>query len=120
MNTELFNDLQEIHVAAWNEKDSEKRKLMLSKIYAEDIKMYDAGFILDGLQAVSDFIGKLISEDPQYNFAAAKAIEPLQNGARLYGHIQTSGGMLNSMDFFLLEEGKVKHLYAFMELDGGV
>jgi len=118
MNIALFNDLQEIHVAAWNEKDREKRDTLLRKIYAEDIKMYDVSFILDGLQAVSDFIGKLIAEDPKYNFAAAKAIEPLQNSARFFGHIQTSGGMLNSMDFFLLEEGKVKHLYAFMQPAG--
>ena len=115
MNTALFEELQEIHVTAWNERDREKRDSLLKKIYAEDIKMYDAGFILDGLKAVSDFIGKLITEDPKYNFSAAKKIDPLQNGARLFGHIQTSGGMLNSMDFFLLEEGKVKHLYAFME-----
>lgn len=118
MNTVFIKELQDIHVAAWNEKDREKRDSLLRRIYAEDIKMYDASFILDGLKAVSDFIGKLIAEDPKYNFSAAKAIEPLQNGARFFGHIQTSGGMLNSMDFFLLEEHKVKHLYAFMEPAG--
>ena len=50
-----------------------------------------------------------------FNFSAAKPIEALQNSARFFGHIRTSGGMLNSMDFFLIENGKVQHLYAFME-----
>lgn len=118
MTTELFAALQEIHVAAWNEKDSEKRDTLLRKIYAEDIKMYDANFIFDGLKGVSDFIGKLIAEDPKFSFAAAKPIEPLQNSARLFGHINTGGGMLNSMDFFIIEDGKVKHLYAFLEPAG--
>lgn len=110
-----FNQLQEIHVLAWNEKDADKRAEMLGQIYADDIKMYDKDFVLDGLKAISDFIGKLISEDPKFNFSAAKPIESLQNSARFYGHIQTNGGLLNSMDFFIVENGKVKHLYAFME-----
>ena len=115
MNQEQFNRMQEIHVLAWNEKDADKRVAMLRKIYADDIKMYDKDFIFDGLQAISDFIGKLISEDPAFQFSAAKPIEALQNGARLFGHIQTSGGWLNSMDFFIAEQGKVKLLYAFLE-----
>lgn len=115
MDIQVFNELQEIHVTAWNEKDVTKRNELLKKIYADDVKMYDKEFILDGLKAVSDFIGKLMAQDPAFNFSAARPIEPLQDSARLFGHIQTSGGMLNSMDFFLLQDGKVKHLYAFME-----
>ncbi|GAA4154930.1 hypothetical protein GCM10022217_12550 [Chryseobacterium ginsenosidimutans] len=111
----LFDQLQEIHVAAWNEKNQKKREELLEKIYADDIKMYDKDLILDGLKAVSDFIGKLITEDASYKFSKAKPIEPLQNGARLFGQIQTGMGMLNSMDFFLTENGKVKYLYAFIE-----
>ena len=118
MDSKLFTELQDIHVTAWNEKDAAKRNELLERIYAADIKMYDKDFILEGLKAVSDFIGKLIVEDPAYHFATAKPIEPLQDSARFYGHINTSGGPLNSMDFFLLEDGKVKHLYAFMEPAG--
>ena len=115
MSVNFFNELQNIHVTAWNEKEEAKRIDLLKKIYADDVKMYDKGFILHSLNDVSDFIGKLHSEDPVFNFAAAKPIDPLQNGARFYGQIQTSQGMLNSMDFFLIENEKVKHLYAFME-----
>jgi hypothetical protein len=116
MSAHFVKDLQEIHVAAWNEKEENKRIDLLRKIYAEDVKMYDKDFILQSLKEVSGFIGKLIAEDPEFHFSAAKPIDPLQNGARFYGHIQTSQGMLNSMDFFLIEDEKVKHLYAFMEL----
>lgn len=106
-------ELQNAHVGAWNEKDAKKRIELLKDIYAEDIKMYDKDFILEGLSAVSDFIGK-ISQDPAFQFASAGPIEGLQDCARLYGTIQTSGALLNSMDFFLFEEDKVKHYYAFM------
>ena len=115
MADQLFSELQEIHVAAWNEKDQSKREELLRMIYSDDIKMYDKDLIFQGLKEVSDFIGKLIAEDPAFSFSAARPIEPLQNSARLFGHIKTSGGMLNSMDFFLIENKKVKHLYAFLE-----
>ena len=115
MDTEQLKQLQDIHVTAWNEKDATKRNELLKKIYTDDVKMYDKDFIFDGLDAVSNFIGQLIATNPAFNFAAAKSIEGLENSARLSGHIQTSGGLLNSMDFFLLKDGKVNHLYAFME-----
>lgn len=115
MDIKVLTELQTTHVAAWNEKDVAKRIALLRQIYAEDIKMCDKEFVLEGLQAVSDFIGSLITGDAAFHFAAAKPIESLQDSARLSGHIKTSGGMLSSMDFFLLEQGKVKHLYAFME-----
>jgi len=34
----LFDQLQEIHVAAWNEKDEKKREELLKKVYADDIR----------------------------------------------------------------------------------
>ena len=77
--------------------------------------MYDKDFIPQGLKSVFGFIGKLIADESANKFAAVKPIESLQNSAIFYGHIKTSGGLINSMDFFLLENGKVKHLYAFME-----
>ena len=115
MDNTFFTELQNTHVAAWNEKDAATRIKLLEKIYKDDIVMYDKDSVFTGLKTISDFIGKLITEDPAYHFAAAKPIEPLQNSARFYGNIQTSGGLLDSMDFFLIENGKVERLYAFLE-----
>lgn len=105
--------LQKVHVAAWNERDRSKRDELLKSIYAEDIKMYDKEFILNGTTEISDFIAKL-QADPEFLFSAATDIEELQDSARLYGHIRTSAGILNSMDFFILESGKAKYYYAFI------
>lgn len=115
MDIKQITALQDVHVTAWNEKDAAKRTELLESIYSADIKLYDKDFIIEGLKSVSDFIGKLISEDPAYHFAAAKPMELVQDGARFYGHINTGARMLNSMDFFLIEDGKVKDLYVFME-----
>jgi hypothetical protein len=115
MDAQLIKNLQEVHVAAWNEKDRDLRDGMLKTIYAENVKMYDKDFTLEGIGEVSDFIEKL-QKDPAFLFSAAKPIENIQNGARFYGHIRTGEGMLNSMDFFVLDNGKVVHLYAFMDM----
>ena len=115
MENEIFKILQEIHVAAWNEKDAQKRDALLRDIYAEDIKMYDSEAAYSGLQAVSDFIGKLLHDDPLFSFSAIAPLEVLHHGARLYGQIQTGSGTLDSMDFFLVEEGKVRQLFAFLQ-----
>jgi len=75
MDSQELDQLQYIHVAAWNEKDAIKRNELLKKIYADDVKMYDKDFIFDGLEAVSNFIGQLIATDPAFQFTAAKPIE---------------------------------------------
>ncbi|WP_040005671.1 nuclear transport factor 2 family protein [Fibrisoma limi] len=116
MDAQLIQTLQATHIAAWNEKDRTKRATLLQSIYADTITMYDKELVLHGIEAVSDFIEKLQREDPAFQFSAAKPIESVQNGVRLYGHIDTAQGRLNSMDFFVMDEGKVLHLYAFIDI----
>ena len=117
MDAELIRKLQENHVAAWNERDREKRDSLLRTVYAEDIKMYDPNTIFQNLAEVSDFIGMLHTQDPEFYFSAAKPIDVTQNGARLYGYIGTKQkpDMMSSMDFFIIENGKAAHLYVMME-----
>ena len=76
--------------------------------------MYDKEFILNGLEEVSDFIGKLHAEDDRFFFSALSPIEFIHNGGRFYGKIQTREGVLNSMDFFVVENDKVVTIYAFL------
>ncbi|SKC14113.1 nuclear transport factor 2 family protein [Dyadobacter psychrophilus] len=117
MDAQFIEKLQETHVAAWNERNREKRDSLLKTIYAEDIKMYDPNSILHNLAEVSDLIGKLHTQDPDFLFSAAKPIDITQNGARLYGHIGTKEkpDMMSSMDFFIIENGKAAHLYVMLE-----
>ncbi|WP_200942715.1 nuclear transport factor 2 family protein [Dyadobacter sp. Leaf189] len=108
MDTLFAEILQENHVAAWNERDREKRDILLKTIYADDIKMYDQDTVFQSLAEVSDFIGKLYAQDPDFLFSAAQPMNFTQNGARLYGHIGTKEkpDIMQSMDFFIIENGK--------------
>lgn len=112
MPTEQF---QQTHLAIWNEKDRQKRDQLIAMLYSEEIRMYDKDFILQGRKAVSDFIDK-VQTDIEFNFKPTQPMELTQNGARLFWNIQTSQGVLNGMDFFIIEAGKVAHLYVFMKM----
>jgi hypothetical protein len=114
MDAQWIKNLQETHIAAWNEKDRAKRDSLIATIYADDMKMYDKDFVLHGSSEVSGFIDKVLA-DPKFDFTVTKPLELTQNGARLFWHIQTSEGVLTGMDFFIIENKKVTQLYVFMD-----
>lgn len=118
MDAEFIRKLEENHVALWNEKDADRREELIKTIYSDDIKMYDKDFILTGRSEVLAFIGKLLTEDPNFYFSVAKPMQATQNGARLFWNIRTSGPELTGMDFFITENEKVQHLYVFMDANG--
>jgi hypothetical protein len=114
MSNSLKIILQDNHLAAWNERNREQRDQLLSTIYADSIEMHDAGLTVKGRKAISDFIGKLHAEDDKFYFSALSPIEFIHNGGRFFGKIQTKEGILNSMDFFVVENDKVVTIYAFL------
>ncbi|GAB3772082.1 hypothetical protein GCM10028818_11820 [Spirosoma horti] len=115
MDAQSMNTLQQTHTAVWNEKDRTTRDALMQTIYAGDIKMYDKDFILTGIAAVSDFIDKLFAGDATFTFTVTKHMESTQHGARLYWDIRTGPDVLTGMDFFVVENEKVAHLFVFMD-----
>ena len=115
MDAQSMNTLQQTHTAVWNEKDRATRDALMQTIYADNLNMYDKDFILTGTTAVSDFIDKLFADDANFNFTATKPMESTQHGARLYWTIQTGPNVLTGMDFFVVENEKVAHLFVFMD-----
>jgi len=109
-----IQQLQQTHLAVWNEKNRSRRDDMMATIYAADIIMYDPSFTLNGIKEVSDFIDK-VQQDPQFDFKITKPMDAAQHGVRLFWTIKTAQGLLTGMDFFILEQEKVKHLYVFMD-----
>ena len=115
MTSQFLEQLQSTHLAIWNEKDTTHRSSLMKSIYADDIKMFDKDFILSGIDEISGFITKLLTEDPEFSFTATKQIQATQNGGRLFWNIKTGGNVLPGMDFFKIENSKVKEIYVFMD-----
>ncbi|MGF7214586.1 hypothetical protein GGR92_000726 [Spirosoma lacussanchae] len=116
METDLLTRIQETHVAIWNEKDRARRVAMMQTIYAANIQMYDKDFTLTDTEAIADFIDKLFADDADFLFTAEKPMDSTQHGARLYWTIRTGPqpNTLTGMDFFVLEDEKIAHLFVFM------
>ncbi|MCX6218644.1 nuclear transport factor 2 family protein [Spirosoma sp.] len=119
MDNQSLTKLQQTHLAIWNEKDRTTRDALMQTIYADDIKMYDKDFILNDRAAVSDFIDKLFAGDANFNFTIIKPMESTQHGARLYWEIRTGPqpNVLTGMDFFVVDDEKVAHLFVFMDAE---
>ncbi len=117
MDENLIRTLHRTHIAVWNERDGSIREALMQTIYAENIEMYDKDFILQGFKEISGFIDKLHSQISQFNFTIPGSIQVVQNGLRTFWQIGTDQppGKMSGMDFFILESGKVRHLYAFMD-----
>lgn len=115
MDTNFLNDLQQMHLALWNESDPTRRRDLISRIYADNVRMYDKDFVLTGTEEVVNFIGKLLSEDPGFTFTITRPVQATQNGLRLFWKIETGGATLTGMDFFVMENERVRDLYVFMD-----
>jgi len=111
-----MNDLQSVHLALWNERDAEQRIKFASKIYSPSIRMYDKDFILEGREAVLQFIDKLLKDDPAFTFRAEGEMQVTQHAARLFWSIELGAASLRGMDLFIMREGMVEELYVFMDL----
>jgi len=115
MEKEKINELESVHIALWNERNSARRIELASKIYAPSIRMYDKEFILEGREAVLQFIDKLLKDDPVFSFRATKEIQVTQDAARLFWNIELSATSLTGMDLFIVRDGMVEELYVFMD-----
>ena len=113
------DNLQATHLAIWNERDRTKRDALIAQIYAADIVMNDPDAVFSGRQAISDFIDKVQTQDPEFYFSATRPIQQVQNGMRLHWNIQFKKDQpgLTGIDFFILDEGMIKELYVFMDLN---
>lgn len=109
----------EKHLILWNEQDKSKRKKIMTEIYAPDIEMVDRHFVAKGREQVDSFITGLQKKSPDFRFSHSKPIDTHHNIARMYWQVGNAAhpAAVNGMDFFVLENGKVKKLYVFVEGD---
>jgi hypothetical protein len=109
----------EKHLNLWNERDKNKRKKILNDIYAPDIEMVDRHFVARGRDQIDAFIADLQKKSPDFRFSHAKPVDTHHNIARMYWQVGNAAhpAAVTGMDFFVVENGKVKKLYVFVEGD---
>lgn len=117
MTTTEITAVIEQHIALWNERDAQKRAEIAGKIYAPDIEMVDRHFTAIGHGKIDSFIRDLQLKNPGAHFTHQKAIDAHTNLGRMFWQFGTENkpDMVTGMDLFVLENGKVKKLYVFVD-----
>lgn len=116
LSSEAVNLIVDKHLALWNEQDVVHREVIMKEIYSDQITMVDRHFIAQGHQEVDGFIKDLQQKNPDFKFSHVKPLDAHHNVARLYWQVgnKKNPAVVTGMDLFVIEQGKVKQLYVFV------
>ncbi|WP_330443348.1 VOC family protein [Flavobacterium sp. C4GT6] len=105
------------HLDIWTEKNAEKRNESIKKVYKEDVEIVDPFFVINGHSNLNDFIEDLQKKHPDFDFSLAQPIESHNNIARLFWQFGTENkpDTITGQDIFVIENGKIKSLYIFID-----
>lgn len=108
--------LVEKHFQIWNETDNAKRVKLLNQVYAQDIEMTDRHFIATGQEEINKFVADLQKQHPGSKFTT-RSVQMHHNIVRLFWQSGTKSkpDAVTGMDLFVIENGKVKKLYVFVD-----
>jgi hypothetical protein len=100
----------------WVEPDTTRRRAAIQELFHPDIRFFDhdgefSGY--DGLIAFSDALQKRF---PTARFQLLSPPVVLGDAVRAYWRFGTDQGGVTGMDFIILDGGKVRTLYAFVDL----
>lgn len=105
------------HLDIWTEKNVEKRNASIKEVYTEDVEIVDPFFVINGHSKLNDFIGGLQKEHPGFTFSFSQPIESHNNVARLFWQFGpvSKPNEITGQDIFVIENGKIKSLYIFID-----
>jgi len=105
------------HLDIWTEKNAEKRNKSIKEVYTEDVEIVDPFFVINGHSKLNDFIEGLQTKHPGFDFSLAQPLESHNNIARLFWQFGTASkpNEITGQDIFVIENGKIKSLYIFID-----
>lgn len=109
--------LVEQHLQLWNERDASRRSELLKQVYADNVEMVDRHFVAVGHAAINGFVNGLQEKNPAFRFSHVRPVDIHHHIARLYWQVGTpeKPAAVTGMDLFVFEQGKVAHLYVFVD-----
>ena len=105
-------------VRVFNERDSARRRIALSELYAEGAVLYDPETVATGWDAISRAVEELLVRlPPDFVFTAAGHAVGHNGAARLFWRAGPSDGpvAVTGTDVAHIENGRIKLLYVFVD-----
>lgn len=111
-------ELMHCHLTqVFGEKNSERRRTAIEKIYAADCICTDHKAVLRGREALNDKIDALYRRFPDHVFEAQRPAESHHDVARLHWRFGPAGepSRITGLDIAFFEGGQIRRLYVFLD-----
>jgi hypothetical protein len=102
----------------WTDTDAARRRAVLERYFAVDVKFHDPVMDRDGYDGLEQFSDSLRSRFPDAQFSIAKPPEKLSYAIRAYWFFgpATDPQAVTGMDFIIFKDNKVAEIFAFLDL----
>ena len=101
----------------FGQRDSVRRKVAISEIYTEDCTFFKAEEQIVGRDAVNEKVGRILQEAPGFVFRLVGFPQVNHDHGRLQWQFGPNGAtpVVTGMDVAVLEHGKIRTLYTFLD-----
>lgn len=116
MKDELAQIMEDNLQLVWSERDNARRLDAIKNIYAAGSGLYHVGHKIEGLEAINESAGGIISSMPEsFVFTLLKPVIINNSIGRLIWGVGPEGQppVATGMDIAHFEKGKIKSLYVF-------
>jgi hypothetical protein len=102
----------------FGERDSERRKLVISELYSENCTFFETNDQIVGRDALNTKVGQILKEAPGFVFRLAGPAEVNHDLGRARWHFGPNGGapVVTGMDVAVFKQGRICSLYAFLDV----
>jgi len=101
----------------FGERDSERRKLAISKLYTEECIFFEPEEQIVGRDALNARVEHILQEASEFVFRLAGPAEVNHDLGRLRWHFGPKGAapVVTGMDVAVFERGRIRALYTFLD-----
>ncbi|OMQ07986.1 VOC family protein [[Flexibacter] sp. ATCC 35103] len=109
--------LTNAHIAIWSEYDSQKRKVLIDKLYSTDFRLTDPNGIVVGRDALNEFITELLAKYPGYTFTVDGSIETHHNVIKFNWNFgpKDNPAKIKGTDVLITQTGSINSLLVFIK-----
>jgi SnoaL-like domain len=113
-----MQEIVERYLAAWNEKDSSKRRALVEEVWASDGRYTDPLADAHGPAEIDGLIGAVQAQFPDFVFTLGGAVDTHHEQARFTWHLGPAGApepVVIGFDVAVLDgDGHVRSVYGFL------
>jgi hypothetical protein len=117
MNTTIGQLMERNVLEVFGERDSERRRSVISELYTEDCTFFEVDDKIVGRDALNEKVEQLLKDAPGFVFRLAGPAEVNHDLGRARWHFGPSGAapVVTGMDVAVFKQGRICSLYAFID-----